>query len=65
MAEEALEGLKGVKLFNSFYRGLDEYELVWYDPVLTDVETIENALKEVGAYLGTVDAKAQILPPLP
>ena len=55
MSEEALDGLKGVERVYSHY--LDSYEAntVWYDPNLTDVEQIEDTLKDGAGYIGTVD----------
>lgn len=53
MGEEVLEGLKGVALFDSDFRGFQEIHNVWYDPAVTSVEQIENALKDASTYMGT------------
>jgi copper chaperone CopZ len=53
VAEEALEGLKGVELVNSNFRNSMETNIVWYDPALTGVDQMEKALKDAGTYLGT------------
>ena len=57
MSEEVLDGLKGVERVYSHF--LDSYEAntVWYDPALTDVEQIEDALKDGAGYLGTVNGE--------
>lgn len=53
MAEEALEGLKGVELVSSDFRNSMETNIVWYDPALISVDQMENAIKDAGTYLGT------------
>ena len=55
VSEEVLDGLKGVERVYSHF--LDSYEAntVWYDPALIDIEQMENALKDGGGYLGTVN----------
>ena len=53
MGEEVLEGLKGVVLFDSDVRGYQELHNVWYDPAVTSVETLEDALKDAATHLAT------------
>jgi len=53
VAEEALEGLKGVELVNSSFRNSMETNIVWYDPALISVDQLEKAIKDAGTYLGT------------
>ena len=55
VSEEALDGLKGVERFYSHYLHSYEANTVWYDPALTNVENIEDALKDGAGYIGTVD----------
>ena len=53
MAEEALEGLKGVELVSSDFHDSMETNIVWYDPALISVDQLEQAIKDTGTYLGT------------
>lgn len=55
MSEEVLEGLKGVERVNSHFLDSHEANTVWYDPALINIEQMENALKDGGGYLGTVN----------
>lgn len=55
MGEEALEGLKGIKLVNNGFHNFTETNTVWYDPALINIDEMVNALKEAGTYLGTVN----------
>ena len=61
MGEEALDGLKGIKLINSDYNGSNETITVWYDPALISTAAMENALKDAGTYLGTERQEGHIL----
>ena len=54
MGEEVLEGLKGVDLVNKGFQNSTETNVVWYDPALISIDEMENALKNVGTYLGTI-----------
>jgi hypothetical protein len=53
VGEDALDGLKGIKLINSDYNGSNETNTVWYDPALINIDEMEKALKDAGTYLGT------------
>ena len=57
VSEDALDGLKGVKLVNSDYDDYNSIErhIVLYDPALVSVKEMENALKEAGTYLRTAE----------
>lgn len=55
VGEEALEGLKGIKLVNKGFHNFTETNTVWYDPALINIDEMVNALKEAGTYLGTVN----------
>ena len=53
MAEEVLEGLKGVEMVSSDFRNSMETNIVWYDPALVSIDQMKKALKDAGTYLGT------------
>jgi len=53
VAEEVLEGLKGVEHVSSDFHDATETNIVWYDPALIRVDQMEKALKDAGTYLGT------------
>jgi len=53
VAEEALEGLKGVELVSSDFRNSMETNIVWYDPAAISIDQLEQAIKDTGTYLGT------------
>jgi hypothetical protein len=53
VAEEVLEGLKGVEIVSSDFRNSMETNIVWYDPALIRIGQMEKALKDAGTYLGT------------
>jgi hypothetical protein len=55
VGEEVLEGLKGIELVNSGYHGSMETNAVLYNPALISVGQIEQALKDTGIYLGTLN----------
>lgn len=55
MSEEVLDGLKGVERVYSHFLDSHEANTVYYDPALTNIENIENALKDGAGYLGTVN----------
>ena len=55
VSEEVLDGLKGVERVSSHWLDSHEANTVWYDPALISIEQIENALKDGGGYLGTVN----------
>jgi hypothetical protein len=49
-----LEGLKGVKKVERGFRNSKEINTVYYDPSVITIEEMENALKKVGTFLGTL-----------
>ena len=55
VSEEVLDGLKGVERVYSHFIGSKEANTVWYDPALINIEQMENALKDGGGYLETVN----------
>ena len=55
MSEEVLDGLKGVERVYSHFLGSYEANTVWFDPALINIEQMENALKDGGGYLETVE----------
>jgi hypothetical protein len=55
VSEEVLDGLKGVERVYSHFLDSHEANTVWYDPALIGIEQMENALKDGGGYLGTVN----------
>jgi hypothetical protein len=55
VGEEVLDGLKGIELVNSGYHGAMETNAVLYNPTLISVGQIEQALKDTGIYLGTLN----------
>ncbi len=55
VSEEVLDGLKGVERVYSHFLDDHEANTVWYDPALINIEQMENALKDGGGYLGTVN----------
>ena len=55
VSEEVLDGLKGVERVYSHFLGSHEANTVWFDPALIDIEQMEDALKDRGGYLGTVN----------
>ena len=55
VSEEVLDGLKGVERVYSHFIGSKEANTVWYDPALIRIEEIEDALKDGGGYLKTVN----------
>jgi hypothetical protein len=59
VSEEVLDGLKGVERVSSHFLGSREANTVWYDPALISIEEMEDALKDGGGYLGTVNGNQQ------
>ena len=55
VSEEVLDGLEGVERVYSHFLDSHEANTVWYDPALIKIEQMENALKDGGGYLGTVN----------
>jgi hypothetical protein len=55
VSEEVLDGLKGVERVYSHFQDSKEANTVWYDPALINIEQMEDALKDGGGYLGTVN----------
>ena len=55
MGEAVLGGLQGVKLVNNGFKSSTETNTVWYDPALTSIDEMQNALKAAGTYLGTAE----------
>ena len=53
VGEDALEGLKGVKLVNNGFLNFKETNTVWYDPAVIRIDEMEQALKDAGTFLGT------------
>jgi len=54
VGKAALEGLKGVKSVEKGFRHLKEINTVYYDPAIITIEEMEEALKKVATYRGTV-----------
>ena len=53
VGQDALEGLRGVKLVNKGFQDSNETNTVWYDPAEIRIDEMEKALKDAGTYLGT------------
>ena len=53
VGQDALEGLRGVKLVNKGFQDSKETNTVWYDPAEIHIDEMEKALKDAGTYLGT------------
>ena len=55
VSEEVLDGLEGVERVYSHFLDSHEANTVWYNADLIRIEQMENALKDGGGYLGTVN----------
>ena len=55
MGKTALEGLKGVKKVEKGFKDFKEINKVYYDPSLITIEEMEEALKMVNTYRGTLN----------
>ena len=55
MGRSALAGLKGVKEVKNGFKGTREINTVTYDPAVITSETMVEALKAAGTYLGTAE----------
>ena len=54
VGKAALEGLKGVKRVEKGFRRFKEINTVYYDASIISIEEMEEALKKVKTYRGTV-----------